>query len=554
MDETPGFSCDNVQMLVLDEADRILDMGFKVALDAIVENLPIDRQTLLFSATQTKAVKDLVRLSLHEPEYIAVHEKAKHATPQKLTQNFIVTELEHKVNTVWSFIKTHLKAKSIIFLSTCKQVRYYHEVFCRMRPGIPLMALQGKQKQMKRLAIFYKFCEAPKAVLFATDIAARGLDFPAVNWVVQADCPDDVQTYIHRAGRTARLHAEGKALLVLLPSEIRMAEQLEQANIPLEQINVNSDRLQNMRSTIGQTLTADPELKLIAQKALVSYLRSYHLQGNKRVFDLNALPVEEFALSMGLPNAPVIKLPGQKKAKKAPAPKEEEPSEEEEASEEELEEEAEEEAEEEEGDLFQLKRKNHHLTGAEAEKEEEEEDEEPLQIAQRRHATPKRKKVTNMASGEKLVFDDDGLGLSKTDRIKRNSELVEARGELKLDPSAVADHVKQVAARMEKRDVTDKAVHQKRIREKHLDLKRKMRKMQGLEDGSDGDEGPVAILGGVSDQGDGSDDSAEEEDSDAGELNQGGSEDDDGSDDEDDMNDLANQEDLALQLLRSKRK
>ena len=65
-----------------------------------------------------------------------------------------------QVNTIYSFIKTHLKQKTIIFLSTCKQVRYYHEVFCRLRPGVPLLALQGKQKQMKRLAIFTKFADS----------------------------------------------------------------------------------------------------------------------------------------------------------------------------------------------------------------------------------------------------------------------------------------------------------------------------------------------------------------------------------------------------------
>ena len=81
------------------------------------------------------------------------------------------------------------------------------------------------------------------AVLFATDIAARGLDFPAVNWVVQADCPDDVQTYIHRAGRTARLHADGKALLVLAPSEVKMIEALEESRIPLEEVQPSTAQL-----------------------------------------------------------------------------------------------------------------------------------------------------------------------------------------------------------------------------------------------------------------------------------------------------------------------
>lgn len=81
------------------------------------------------------------------------------------------------------------------------------EAFRKLRPGVPLRALHGNMKQMKRMGVFYEFCEAKAMVLFATDIAARGLDFPTVDWVLQADCPEDVATYIHRAGRTARYMA-----------------------------------------------------------------------------------------------------------------------------------------------------------------------------------------------------------------------------------------------------------------------------------------------------------------------------------------------------------
>ena len=119
-----------------------------------------------------------------------------------------------------------------------RQVRFVSAVFSRLRPGVPLMCLYGKQKQMKRLATFYKFCDAPAAVLFATDIAARGLDFPTVDWVVQNDCPEDVATYIHRAGRTARLSATGKALLLLSPSEVEFLKLLQEAKISLTRIRV----------------------------------------------------------------------------------------------------------------------------------------------------------------------------------------------------------------------------------------------------------------------------------------------------------------------------
>lgn len=111
----------------------------------------------------------------------------------------------------------------------------YSEYF-RLRPGVSLLALYGTLHQLKRMAIYESFCSKTSAVLFATDIAARGLDFPEVHWVVQADCPEDSATYIHRAGRTARYHRGGESLLLLLPSELHMIEELKQRKIPINKI------------------------------------------------------------------------------------------------------------------------------------------------------------------------------------------------------------------------------------------------------------------------------------------------------------------------------
>lgn len=133
MDQTPNFDCGGLQVLVLDEADRILDMGFATTLNAIVGNLPRKRQTMLFSATQNKSVKDLARLSLKDPEFLSVHAESTTATPVKLQQVYATCELPEKMDVLWSFVKTHLKCKVIVFLSTCKQARMLHAA----RPGCP---------------------------------------------------------------------------------------------------------------------------------------------------------------------------------------------------------------------------------------------------------------------------------------------------------------------------------------------------------------------------------------------------------------------------------
>ena len=109
LSQTAGFAVDGLKMLVLDEADRILDMGFQRDVDAIIEYLPPERQTLLFSATQTKRVSNLSRLALRNPEYISVHEAAVSATPAKLQQNYCITPLPDKLDTLWSFLQSSRK-------------------------------------------------------------------------------------------------------------------------------------------------------------------------------------------------------------------------------------------------------------------------------------------------------------------------------------------------------------------------------------------------------------------------------------------------------------
>ncbi|KAF7268844.1 hypothetical protein GWI33_018188 [Rhynchophorus ferrugineus] len=287
MDENPLLDCSSMKILVLDEADRCLDMGFKETMNSIIANLPPKRQTLLFSATQTKSVQDLARLSLKDPSYVSVNEMT---TPKELQQTFVVCELHDKISILWSFIRNHLKQKTIIFLSTCKQVKYFYEIFCKLRPGISLMALYGTLHQLRRMSIYEEFCRKQSAVLFATDLAARGLDFPAVHWVVQADCPEDVETYIHRVGRTARYFRGGESLLLLMPSEIKMIEYLEEKKIPVEKIEINPLKLQNPVKKIQIFLSNNTTLRDTAKRAF------------------NALDFKSYAESLGLVAPPRIRF------------------------------------------------------------------------------------------------------------------------------------------------------------------------------------------------------------------------------------------------------
>ena len=313
MDETPGFGLDALKLLVLDEADRLLDAGFAAALDAILAGVPKTRQTLLFSATQTRRVADLARLSLTDPERVAVHEAAAAPTPARLAQACAIVPLPAKLDVVWAFIKTHTRSRTLIFFSTCKQVRFVYEAFRRLRPGVPLRALHGKMKHGAREAAFTAFSAATGgAVLVATDVAARGLDFPSVDWVLQADAPDDAATYVHRVGRTARYAASGRALLLLTPEEkdTALAALRDAGGIPLTETKVNAARAAPVSPALAALLSKDGELKAMAQRAVSAYVRSVALRPATAagVVDASTLPIAEYAASLGLAAAPRVRV------------------------------------------------------------------------------------------------------------------------------------------------------------------------------------------------------------------------------------------------------
>ncbi|KAK7042313.1 RNA helicase [Favolaschia claudopus] len=319
MDQTVGFEADNLQVLVLDEADRILDMGFSRTLSALLSHLPKSRQTLLFSATQTDSVKDLARLSLKDPIHIGVGDTTSNSAtvmPPNLEHHYLSCTLDQKLSTLWGFIKTHLQSKTLVFLSSCKQVRFVFETFCKMHPGVPLLHLHGKLKQTARLAMYTKFTQASHAVLFATDIAARGLDFPRVDWVLQVDAPEDAETYVHRVGRTARYESKGKALLFLMPSEEEgMMAALARKGIEVQKIKAKMSKVQSIENQLQNLCFQEPEVKYLGQRAFVSYMRSVHLHKDKSIFKLTELPAERFAESLGLAGAPKIKFLNKEVAK-----------------------------------------------------------------------------------------------------------------------------------------------------------------------------------------------------------------------------------------------
>uniref|UniRef100_A0A0N7ZD18 ATP-dependent RNA helicase n=1 Tax=Scylla olivacea TaxID=85551 RepID=A0A0N7ZD18_SCYOL len=309
MTENAEFVSDNVQMLVLDEADQCLSMGFADTMNCILEELPSERQTLLFSATQTRDVKDLIRAGCNNPVFCSVHEHSKTTTPKSLQESYVLCSAQDKFTFLWSFIRHHRRHKILVFLATCKQVQYYFHMLCKLQPGLSVMGLHGSMHQLRRMAVYDEFCRKKHAVLIATDVAARGLDFPAVDWVVQLDCPEDVTTYIHRVGRTARYSRSGEAILLLTPSEEpAMLDCLKAKNIPIEKIDVDPNKLQGANVKMEIVLSKYNNLKEEAVRAFKSYLKHMALMQNKKVFDVSSIDFDALARSLGLVVTPRLRF------------------------------------------------------------------------------------------------------------------------------------------------------------------------------------------------------------------------------------------------------
>ncbi len=176
LQNTQGFVFKNLKALIIDEADRILEIGFEDEMRQIVKVLPKDeRQTMLFSATQTTKVEDLARISLRPgPLYINVDHQKEHSTVEGLEQGYVVCDSDKRFLLLFSFLKRNLKKKIIVFFSSCACVKYHAELLNYI--DLPVLDLHGKQKQQKRTNTFFEFCNAKQGTLICTDVAARGLD------------------------------------------------------------------------------------------------------------------------------------------------------------------------------------------------------------------------------------------------------------------------------------------------------------------------------------------------------------------------------------------
>lgn len=214
----------NVGMFVLDEADRMLEMGFIEDIEFIMSNLPENRQNLLFSATMPREILSLAEDFL-KPDYQTIRVKPDEVTVEKIHQIIYRVDNPDLIKKLKEILSQNLLEKTIIFTQTKIEADELSEIL--KKEGFSVSAIHGDFSQNKREAVLRKFRTGEIKILVATDVAARGLDIKGVGLVINYKLPRDIESYIHRIGRTGRAGKEGTAISIITPDQDKMLNSIQ---------------------------------------------------------------------------------------------------------------------------------------------------------------------------------------------------------------------------------------------------------------------------------------------------------------------------------------
>ncbi|EGR31696.1 hypothetical protein IMG5_104100 [Ichthyophthirius multifiliis] len=326
LQNTSNFIFSNLKTLIIDEADAIMKIGFEEELNEILKILPKEnRQTALFSATITKQIENLAKLSLKQPLYIGLDENSEISTVEGLEQGYIILDTDKKLRFLYTFLQKYKKDNKImVFFSSCDSVKFHSEFLNFV--DIPNLQIHGKLKQNNRLNTFYQFINEEKCILLCTDVVARGLDFPKVNWIVQYDPPEDTKEYIHRVGRTCRgaNNQNGKGLIFLQKNETEYLSLLENAKVKMKELVFPEEKIADIQKQIFMVVQKNKQFQKLAYDGFKSCVFAYQHHSLKNIFNIRKLNLQKLAFGYGLENAPQIDLKI-KKSKKKKRNKEQQP-------------------------------------------------------------------------------------------------------------------------------------------------------------------------------------------------------------------------------------
>eukprot|EP00347_Sterkiella_histriomuscorum_P021557 403333562 len=340
------ISFKKIEVLIMDEADRLLETGNENMLQQLLGALPKQRRTGLFSATMTSQLKSLIRIGMRNPYFVDVRvemsgifstEKDKvsiqqfdlhgdklvlnkqiqdiNEVPQNL-ENFY-TLIDHqadKMRHLLGFLKNLKPVRIIIFFGTCASVDF-HNLILRFLINANIYKLHGKIDQKKRSKIYQAFRTQDHEemeshqLLLTTDLAARGIDIPEVDWIIQYDPPQDSDQYVHRIGRTARAGKSGQSLIFLQKHEEPYVEFLMKKGVKIDllQINTKEEINEEIKAQVQGEMKQDRDIIDKASSAFVSFVRYYKEHSLQYIFVMNQLDIGEVANSFYLFKVPRVK-------------------------------------------------------------------------------------------------------------------------------------------------------------------------------------------------------------------------------------------------------
>lgn len=286
----------NPEIVVLDEADEMLDMGFLEAVKEIFNYIPQNRQTLLFSATMPEPIKDLAENLLYNPEFISVVRDDESTTNNTIEQLYYIIEEVQRDQAMVSLLESEEYNKVLIFCRMKREVDRLNEHLSAM--GFNVDGLHGDIDQMERDAIVKKYRYGKIDILIATDVAARGLDIKDVTHVFNYHIPFDPQSYVHRIGRTGRAGKDGKAITLVTTEEFRELKRIQkevgasmqlavlntgEASLSDDDVNALKDKIESMpiSNSVDSVLKALEEMNSVELiKKLLSYTIEKEGYGN----------------------------------------------------------------------------------------------------------------------------------------------------------------------------------------------------------------------------------------------------------------------------------
>ena len=276
------FSFRELEILVFDEADRLLNMGFEKSINFILSKLPKQRRTGLFSATLPDSVNELVKTGLRNPVKITVKVDKGSLGELPLPQNLVVyshiVEYERKFHHLQQILLNRSNAKVIVYFATCSAVDYFYQIALNTFGLKNILQLHGKLEQKRRTAIFEQFSTPSSTILFCTDVAARGLDFENVDLVIHFDLPKDPMMFIHRCGRTARIGKNGESIVFLMSNEQLYLEFLQGRKIFTHsfEMEIKNDEFESFAMRVYKFLSTDRIYLDKGILAFVSFVRHYN--------------------------------------------------------------------------------------------------------------------------------------------------------------------------------------------------------------------------------------------------------------------------------------